>query len=117
MAMLVFFIKKKDGFLWLVQNYRTLNAVMVKNQYPLPLISKLVSKLQDMQYFIKLNVYWEFNYICIKPGDKWKAAFYTNCGFSELLVIFFGKTSSLATFQTMMNDILQNLIADGIMIV
>ena len=39
----VFFIKKKDGSLWLVQDYRALNAVTVKNRYPLPLISKLVS--------------------------------------------------------------------------
>jgi len=31
----VFFIKKKDGLLWLVQDYRTLNAVTVKNRYPL----------------------------------------------------------------------------------
>jgi len=39
----VFFIKKKDGSLQLVQDYRALNAVTVKNRYPLPLISKLVS--------------------------------------------------------------------------
>jgi len=29
----VFFIKKKDGLLWLVQDYRALNAVTVKNRY------------------------------------------------------------------------------------
>ena len=39
----VFFIKKKDGSLRLVQDYRALNAITVKNRYPLPLISKLVS--------------------------------------------------------------------------
>jgi len=43
MAAPVFFIKKKDGSLQLVQDYRTLNSMMVKNKYPLPLISKLVS--------------------------------------------------------------------------
>ena len=42
MASLVFFIKKKDGSLQLVQDYRALNAVTIKNQYPIPLISKLV---------------------------------------------------------------------------
>ena len=46
MAMPVFFIKEKDSSLMLVQNYRTLNAVIVKNGYFLLLISKLVSKLQ-----------------------------------------------------------------------
>ena len=43
MAAPVFFIKKKDGSLRLVQDYRALNSIMVKNKYPLPLISKLVS--------------------------------------------------------------------------
>jgi len=43
MAAPVFFIKKKDGSLRLVQDYRALNSMMVKNKYPLPLISKLVS--------------------------------------------------------------------------
>jgi len=43
MAALVFFIKKKDGSLWLVQDYQALNSMMVKNKYPLLLISELVS--------------------------------------------------------------------------
>jgi len=45
MAAPVFFIKKKDGSLWLVQDYRALNSMMVKNKYPLPLISELMSQL------------------------------------------------------------------------
>ena len=45
MASPVFFIKKKDGSLHLVQDYHVLNAMMVKNCYPLPLISKLVNNL------------------------------------------------------------------------
>jgi len=66
----VFFIKKKDGSLWLVQDYRALNAVTVKNRYPLPLISELVSQLRGARYFIKLDVQWGFNNVRIKPGDK-----------------------------------------------
>ena len=42
----VFFIKKKDSSLHLVQDYRALNTVTVKNRYPLPLISELVSQLR-----------------------------------------------------------------------
>jgi len=52
----VFFIKKKDGLLWLVQDYRALNAVTVKNKYPLPLISELVFQLCGAKYFTKLDV-------------------------------------------------------------
>jgi len=75
MAALVFFIKKKDGSLRLVQDYRALNSMMVKNKYPLPLISKLVSQLCGARYFTKLDVHWGFNNVRIKPGDEWKAAF------------------------------------------
>jgi len=78
MAAPVFFIKKKDGSLRLVQNYRALNSMMVKNKYPLPLISELVSQLRGARYFTKLDVCWGFNNVCIKPGDEWKAAFQTN---------------------------------------
>jgi len=71
----VFFIKKKDGSLQLVQNYRALNSITVKNKYPLPLISKLVLQLCRAKYFTKLDVHWGFNNVYIKPGDEWKAAF------------------------------------------
>ena len=52
----VFFIKKKDGSLWLVQNYHALNTVTIKNRYPFSLISKLVSQLCRARYFTKLDV-------------------------------------------------------------
>jgi len=89
----------------------------VKNRYPLPLISELVSQLCGARYFTKLDVYWDFNNVCIKPGDEWKAAFRTNQGMFKPLVMFFGMTNSLATFQTMMNDIFHDLIAEGIIVV
>jgi len=74
----VFFIKKKDGSLWLVQDYRALNSMTVKNKYPLLLISKLVLQLCGARYFTKLDIHWGFNNVRIKPGDEWKAAFWTN---------------------------------------
>ena len=117
MAAPVFFIKKKDGSLRLVQDYRALNSMTVKNKYPLPLISELMSQLRGARYFTKLDVCWGFNNVRIKPGDEWKAAFQTNRGLFEPLVMFFGMTNSLATFQTMMNDIFWNLIAEGIVVV
>jgi len=113
----VFFIKKKNGSLRLVQDYRTLNTVTIKNRYPLSLISQLVSQLRGAKYFTKLDIRWGFNNIQIKPGDKWKAAFCTNCSLFEPLVMFFGMTNSPATFQTMMNDIFRTLIAEGIVVV
>ena len=66
----MFFIKKQDGSLWLVQDYCTLNAVTIKNRYSLSLISELVSQLREAKYFTKLNVQWGFNNVHIKPGDE-----------------------------------------------
>jgi len=113
----VFFIKKKDGLLRLVQDYRALNAVTVKNRYPLSHISELVSQLCGAKYFTKLDVRWSFNNVRIKPGDEWKVAFRTNRGLFEPLVMFFGMTNSPATFQTMMNNIFRTVIAEGIVVV
>jgi hypothetical protein len=42
----VFFIKKKDGKLRFVQDYRALNAITRKNQYLLPLIDNLIHQLK-----------------------------------------------------------------------
>ena len=75
MAAPVFFIKKKDGSLQLVQDYQVLNSMTVKNKYSFPLISELMSQLHGARYFTKLNVRWGFNNVRIKLGDEWKVAF------------------------------------------
>ncbi|KAG5721583.1 hypothetical protein E4T56_gene12884 [Termitomyces sp. T112] len=114
MASPVFFIKKKDGSLHLVQDYHVLNAMTVKNCYPLPLISELVNNLCSACYFTKLDVRWGYNNVHIKEGNEWKAAFQTNCGLFEPLVMFFGLTNDPAIFQTMMNNIFHDLIVEGV---
>ena len=111
----VFFVKKKDGKLWFVQDYRKLNAMMVKNTYPLPLVPDIINQISDLKarYFTKLDVCWGYNNVWIKEGDEWKATFQTNWGLSEPLIMFFSLTNSPATFQTMMNSIFKDLIDEG----
>jgi hypothetical protein len=89
----------------------------IKNSYPLPLISDIINRLKKAKYFTKLNVRWGYNNIRIKKGDEWKAAFRTNKGLFEPLVMFFGLTNSSATFQTMMNNLFSELIDKGVVIV
>src|ERR1700761_7118630 len=89
----------------------------VKNKYPLLLINKLINKLQGAKYFTKLNVCWGFNNVRMKEGDEWKAAFWPNRGLFEPLVMFFGLCNSPAMFQTMMNDIFDDLISEGVVVV
>jgi hypothetical protein len=109
----VFFIKKKDEKLRFVQDYRALNAITRKNRY-LPLIDNLIHQLKGACYFTKLDIQWGYNTVRIREGDEWKAAFHTNRGLFEPLVMYFGLTSSPATFQTMMNEIFQDLITEGV---
>src|SRR5882757_4021453 len=108
-----FFIKKKDGKLRLVQDYRKLNDITVKNQYPLPLINDVVDKLKHTRYYTKFDVRWGYNNVLIHPPDRWKAAFKTHRGMFKPTVMFFGLTNSPATFQAMMNEIFKDLIDTG----
>ena len=108
-----FFIQKKDGSLRPVQDYRYLNSITIKNKYPLPLISDLIDKLKNVTIFTMFDVWWGYNNIRIRPGDEWKAAFKTNRGLFEPLVMFFGLMNSPATFQAMMNKIFAEEIQEG----
>jgi hypothetical protein len=111
---LVFFIKKKDGKLCFVQDYRALNAITRKNWYLLPLINDLINWLKGAHYFTKLDVWWGNNDVYICEGDDLKATFRTHRGLFEPLVMYFSLTNSPATFQMMMNEIFQDLITEGI---
>ena len=84
----VFFVPKKDGKKRMVQDYHYLNEHMVKNNYPLPLISQLVNKLKGAKLFTKMDLRWRHNNVHIKEGDKWKAAFVCFRGTYELLVFY-----------------------------
>ena len=113
MASPVFFIKKKDGKLRLIQDYRKLNDITIKNRYPLPLASDIINRLRNAKYFTKFDVRWGYNNVRIREGDEWKAAFVTDQGLYEPKVMFFGLTNAPATFQALMNSIFADLIAQG----
>jgi len=105
-----FFVRKKDGKLRPVQDYRKINAVTVRNQYPLPLIADLIRDLSNAHIYTKLDVRWGYNNVRIREGDEHKAAFKTRYGLFEPTVMYFGLTNSPATFQTMMNFIYRDVI-------
>jgi hypothetical protein len=117
MASPFFFVDKKDGKLCPVQDYRALNDITIKNAAPIPLIPDLIDKLRGARYFTKLDVRWGYNNICIREGDKYKAAFKTALGLFEPLVMTFGLCNAPATFQTFMNNLFSDLIDDGHVIV
>ena len=102
-----FFIKKKDGKLRPIQDYQKLNQYTIQNKYPLLLILELILQVKEANLFLKFNIRWGYNNVRIKEGDQHKAAFKTKYGLFELNVRFFGLTNSPATFQAMMDHLLQ----------
>jgi Reverse transcriptase (RNA-dependent DNA polymerase) len=90
---------------------------MVKNAYPLPLISEIMDKLKGAKYFSKFDIQWGYNNVWIRSGDEWKATFNTNQGLYEITVMFFGMCNSLATFQAMMDVIFKKKIEEDLIIV
>ena len=51
-----FYILRKDSSLQLVQDYRKLNQVTIKDKMPLPLIGEVINKLKEAKYFNKLDL-------------------------------------------------------------
>ncbi|GJZ73662.1 putative reverse transcriptase domain-containing protein, partial [Tanacetum coccineum] len=52
----VLFVKKKDGSFWMCIDYRELNKLTVKNQYPLPRIDNLFDQLQGSRVYCKIDM-------------------------------------------------------------
>jgi len=74
------------------------------------LILDVLENIGIKRVFTKMDLRWGYNNVRIKEGDEWKAAFTTLEGFFEPIVMFFGLTNLLATFQAMMNKLLRDLI-------
>jgi Reverse transcriptase (RNA-dependent DNA polymerase) len=108
-----FFIKKKDGKLRPVQDYRPINKWTKKNRNVSLLIPQTIDRLSGCTLFTKFDVRWGYNNVRIKEGDEWKAAFLTPEGLFEPTVMFFGLTNSPETFQMMMNTIFRTEVAQG----
>jgi hypothetical protein len=94
----MFYWAKQDRKLHPIINYRALNALTVRDVYPLPLIGSIIDKLQGKTLFSKVDLRWGFNNIQIKEEDHWKAAFKTPFGTFETNVMLFGLTNSPPTF-------------------
>ena len=84
-----FFVKKKDGKLQLVQDYRQLNEWTIPNNHPLPLIRDIIPCLAGKKYLTSVDVCKGYNNILIQPEDQHKAAFKTNKGFFQPKVMYF----------------------------
>ncbi|XP_055487582.1 uncharacterized protein LOC129694847 [Leucoraja erinacea] len=85
-------------------------TLLLKNRYPLPLISSAFEVLKDAKVFTKLDLRNAYHLVRIREGDEWKTAFNTPSGHYEYLVMPFGLTNAPAVFQGMVNDVLRDML-------
>jgi hypothetical protein len=98
-------VKKKDKELRLCVDYRPLNAVTIKNKYPLPRIDILFEQLVGAQVFSKNDLRSGYHQIKIRVEDIPKTVFATRYGLFEYLVMSFRLVNALAHFMYLMNSI------------
>jgi hypothetical protein len=98
-------VEKKDKELRLCVDYRPLNAVTIKNKYPLPCIDILFDQLAGAQVFSKIDLRSGYHQIKICAKDIPKMAFMMRYGLYEYLVMTFGLTNVPAHFIYLMNSV------------
>ena len=86
-------------------DYHPLNAVTIKNKYPLPRIDTLFDQLAGPNVFSKIDLCLGYHQIKIRPQDIPKIAFSTRYGLYEYLVMSFGLTNTPAFFMYLMNSV------------
>jgi hypothetical protein len=99
------FVKKKDQSLRLYVDYRPLNAITIKNKYPLPRIDIIFDQLVGVRVFSKVDIHSGYHQIKIRLEDVPKTTFSTRYGLYEYLVLSFGLTNAPAHFMYLMNSV------------
>jgi hypothetical protein len=99
------FVSKKDKGLRLCVDYRPLNAVTIKNKYPLPRIDILFDQLVGAQVFSKIDLRSGYHQIKIHDEDIPKTVFSTRYELYEYLVMSFGLINAPAHFMYLMNSV------------
>jgi hypothetical protein len=110
------FVSKKDKELCLCVDYRPLNAVTIKNKYPLPCIDILFNQLVGAQVFSKIDLCSGYHEIKIRAEDMPKTTFSMRYNIYEYLVMSFGLTNALTHFMYFMNSVFMSELDKFVMV-
>ena len=106
----VLFACKPEGGLQFCVDYKQLNTMTIKNQYPLPLIKETLKHIYKAKIYSKIDIITAFNCLCMQQREEWKTAFRTRYSLYEYLVMPFGLANVLSLFQNFINNILYGML-------